>query len=269
MASNFHQPPKKDSRPKEVSSGGRSGKAARDKKPVAGEKTPTIGRAEGRRGVVKNIRAKGSATKGSRAIKPSDTPAATDTGKPAASGKPSRSARAAAKAAAAKRDYPKQASTGDRAPAKSDGRARTGAPKSDGRARTGGAPKSGGRARTGGPARSGGAPKSGSGGTSKAMNAAAAAGNPGSYLNNCRMRALSVCTRRELGQQPRDVLVQLAIAHPVKTMRLGAIRQLTAGNSPREVAALRLVERSIEAGPEVRAAASRGADIVQHRVDDL
>jgi hypothetical protein len=52
-------------------------------------------------------------------------------------------------------------------------------------------------------------------------------------------------------------------------MRLGAIRQLTAGDNPRDVAALRQVERSVEAGPEVRAAASRGAEIVQHRVDDL
>jgi hypothetical protein len=238
MASNFHQPPKKDSRSKSASSGaassGRSGKAARDKRDGAGEKTPTIGRAAARKGAAKTIRAKGSNTQGSRTPKPVDGSRASAEAKPVASGKPSRSARKAESASAAQ--------------AARDARPRSG--------------PSGGR----GAARSSARKPAG---TSKAMNAAAAAGNPGSYLNNCRKRALSVCTRRELGQQPRDVLVQLAIAHPVKTMRLGAIRQLTNGDSPRDVAALRLVERSVEAGPEVRAAASRGAEIVQHKVDDL
>ena len=105
--------------------------------------------------------------------------------------------------------------------------------------------------------------------TGRAQSSAIAAASPGSYLNNCRKRALSVRTRRELGQQPRDVLAQLAIAHPVKTMRLGAIRQLTNGDNARDVAALRLIERSVEVHPEIRAAASRAADIVQHKVDDL
>ena len=105
--------------------------------------------------------------------------------------------------------------------------------------------------------------------TSRAQNSAIAAASPGSYLNNCRKRALSVRTRRELGQQPRDVLAQLAIAHPVKTMRLGAIRQLTNGDNARDVAALRQVERAVDAGPEIRAAAARAAEIVQHKVDDL
>lgn len=235
MASNFHQPPKRDKRPKSAASGaasgGRSGKAARDKRDGAAEKTPTIGRAAARKGAPKSIRAKGSNTQGSRTAKPVEGTRGTEAAKPVASGKPSRSARKAESATAARAAGSRSGSTG-----------RRGAPRS-------GAKKPAGQA--------------------KAMNAAAAAGNPGSYLNNCRKRALSVCTRRELGQQPRDVLVQLAIAHPVKTMRLGAIRQLTNGNSPRDVAALRLVERSVEAGPEVRAAASRGAEIVQHKVDDL
>jgi hypothetical protein len=166
-----------------------------------------------------------------------------------------------------------------RKPAATDGKAASGAkaggkPKGDGtvgaaRSRTaaggknatyGTGPKSGSAARTGTGPKSGSAARTGTG---------PKAANPGSYLNNCRQRALAVKTRRELGQQPRDVLAQLAIAHPVKTMRLGAIRQLTAGDNPRDVAALRQVERSVEAGPEVRAAASRGAEIVQHRVDDL
>ena len=235
MASNFHQPPKRDARSKSAASGaasgGRSGKAAPDKRDGAGEKTPTIGRAAARKGAPKSIRAKGSNTQGSRTPKPVDGTRGTEAAKPVTSGKPSRSARKAESATAARAAGARGGSSGGR-----------------------GAPRSGAKK----PA-----------GTSKAMNAAAAAGNPGSYLNNCRKRALSVCTRRELGQQPRDVLVQLAIAHLVKTMRLGAIRQLTNGNSPRDVAALRLVERSVEAGPEVRAAASRGAEIVQHKVDDL
>ena len=230
MASNFHKPPKKDSRPKEALSGGRSGKAARDKKPATGDKTPTIGRAEARRGAVKNIRAKGSNTKGSRTAKTGDPTKGVE------SAKTSRTARPKTAASGAKSAYPKTAASGGRGAAQ-------------GGSRPNATPR---------PV-----------GPGKTANAATAAANPGSYLNNCRKRALSVGTRRELGQQPRDVLVQLAIAHPVKTMRLGAIRQLTAGDSSRDVAALRLVERSIEAGPDVRAAASRGADIVQHRVDDL
>jgi hypothetical protein len=224
--------PKKDSRSQGASSGGKSAKPPRTKRGATGDKTPSIGRAAARSGAVKGVRAKGGNTKGSRTAKAGDAAPGTESPKSSGTARP-KTADSGSKSA-----YPKSSASGGR-----------------------GAGQGGRGARSGATARSA--------GPGKSANAATAAANPGSYLNNCRKRALSVRTRRELGQQPRDVLVQLAIAHPVKTMRLGAIRQLTAGDSPRDVAALRLVERSIEAGPDVRAAASRGADIVQHRVDDL
>jgi hypothetical protein len=244
MASNFHQPPKKRSRSEGAASGGASGgkgsKPPREKRGVAADKTPSIGRAAARSGAVKGVRAKGGNTKGSRSVKPPETTGEVRTARPSrAAGSTTGSGKTAGSTTGSGRTAGKTAGGG-----KVAGTGRTAAP-----------------GRTASQAKG---PRPG-----KSANAATAAANPGSYLNNCRKRALSVHTRRELGQQPRDVLVQLAIAHPVRTMRLGAVRQLTAGDSPRDVAALRLVERSIEAGPEVRAAASRGADIVQHRVDDL
>lgn len=265
MSPKPHQPKKKDSRPrlasasnkavdlsnKAVAPGGRSGKSARPKGPAAEGTVATPG---GRSG--KSARPKGPATSG-----PATESASTTTGRRAGRGAQSartakwngtdKPARPKKNSGAAKETFSGRmtAAAGKKAAAAAEREAAKSAREACAVPR---APK------VVKPAKAG-----------RAQSSAIAAASPGSYLNNCRKRALSVRTRRELGQQPRDVLAQLAIAHPVKTMRLGAIRQLTNGDNARDVAALRLIERSVEVDPEIRAAASRAADIVQHKVDDL
>ncbi len=87
------------------------------------------------------------------------------------------------------------------------------------------------------------------------------------YVAQCKRRAMAVKSKREFGQLSIDTLVYVAREHRLRTIRLGAVKALEAGDTRKHLAALRSIERTPEAGPPVRAAAHQAGDIVQARLD--
>lgn len=114
------------------------------------------------------------------------------------------------------------------------------------------------------PKRPGSQPADGAGRTWQASGGSASGAR---YLQSCRRRALAVQSRREFGQLNAETLVYVACEHRLMTMRLGAVKSLQAGDSKRQLSALKAIERCEGAGQSVRIAAHQAANVVQARIE--
>ncbi|MCE5191330.1 MAG: hypothetical protein LLG08_06180 [Actinomycetia bacterium] len=114
------------------------------------------------------------------------------------------------------------------------------------------------------PKRPGSQPADGAGRTRQASGGSASGAR---YVQSCRRRALAVQNRREFGQLNAETLMYVACEHRLTTIRLGAVKSLEAGDSKRQLSALRAIERCEGAGQPVRVAARQAANVVQARLE--